>query len=69
MARARYVWTVQSLGGGVLMAAFTVRYELVDWLSARQERTLPLLLVTRIDTHSFPQKIIELNPQTLEPAV
>jgi hypothetical protein len=67
MARARYVWVVQNIDG-VLVAAFTVRYELVNWLSSRRQGMLPLLLVTRIDTHSWPQKTIELNPKTLEPS-
>jgi hypothetical protein len=66
MARARYVWAVQSVDLD-LLAAFTVRYELEDWLSTRQKRKLPLLLVTRVDTHSFPQRILPLDPQTLEP--
>jgi hypothetical protein len=68
MASARYVWVIQTIDLD-LLAAFTVRYELVNWLSGRRPGMLPLLLVTRIDTHSFPQKVLELNPQTLEPAI
>lgn len=73
MARADYIWIVQSVGGDVV-AAFTVKHELASWLdrrNARSPRTHDEMVgVTRVRDADFGSELpVQLNPRTLEPAL
>lgn len=65
MARATSIYIVQNASGTVV-SAFTVKHELASWLS-RHGFTY---LVTRVRDADFgSDSPVQLNPQTLEPAL
>lgn len=65
MARSTNVYVVQAASGAVV-AAFTVKHELASWLA----RNGYLYLVTRVRDADFSsERPVQLNPQTLEPAL
>jgi hypothetical protein len=71
MARSSYIYVVQN-GDGDVVAAFTVKHELVTW----QERNEGRFQITRVRDGGTEQKpwmkypgVVRLNPKTLDPAI
>lgn len=65
MTRSTNVYVVQNASGAIV-SAFTVKHELASWLA----RNGSLYLVTRVRDADFgSEPPVQLNPQTLEPAL
>lgn len=70
MARSSYIYTVQDSDGSVV-AAFTVKHELVTWKSQNEDP----FVITRVRDGGTRQElwmkfpaVVRLDPDTLEPA-
>lgn len=67
MARSSFIYTVQDRQGGIV-AAFTVKHELASWLEHQDDALLQLTRV-RDGGHRMNDQPVQLNPETLDPAI
>jgi hypothetical protein len=75
MARSQYIYVVQREDGG-LVAAFTVKHELLSWLTSEPSPWLEdgdddeKIYVTRMrDAWAGSRTPVPLDPNTLQPAL